>query len=1020
MSSLESPQTGKAYWRSLDELADTPAFRAFVEREFPNHAGALLTGPSRRQFLKVMGASFAFAGLTACRWPAEKIVPYAHRPEGRTPGVPVRFATAIERRGVAQSVLVSSYDGRPVKVEGNPLDPINAGSSDAQLQAAILEMYDPDRGQLIVRREQHQRITQDQESFLAFARPHFAALRAKKGAGLAILSEATSSLTVAAMRRRLSEVMPEARWYEYEPIVDDNEREGTRIALGRPYRVQYVLDAAEVIVCLDADVLMQHPAASRHARAFASGRAAGGPDPRMNRLYVFESTYTVTGGVADHRVAIRSSEIAALAMRLAAKVGVELPDGAATSQPVADAVVDRVAKDLLAHAGRCVVAAGACQPPGVHALVCAINAALGSVGQTVGYTAAPDPDRARSVGAIRMLAAAMRDGRVDTLLILGGNPVYNAPADVLFAAQLAKISTSIHLSVYEDETSRACSWHVPRAHALETWDAYRSYDGTICTAQPLIDPLYGGRTAAELLATVAGMELPSAYALTREAMREHLPEGDFESAWRKWLHDGVVAGSALAVESPRVDTDAVRGHAASYKTTVPKREGDLEVAFRPGSMLDDGRYANNGWLQEAPDPITRLTWDNAALIAPATAQQLGVQEGEVVLLKLGNKAVALPAYVLPGQAARSITVTLGYGRRAAGRVGDGVGADVYALRTTVAMDFALGAAVAPTGRTHTFACVQNHHAIDEVGAKAIQQRIGGQGEIGELTREATLEEYKHHPGFAKHAVELPADSQLWQAPVAYDSHRWAMAIDLTKCTGCSACVLACQAENNIPVVGKEQVRRGREMQWIRVDRYFKGSPDAPSLIHQPVPCMHCENAPCEQVCPVAATVHDTEGLNVMVYNRCIGTRYCSNNCPYKVRRFNFFNYRRNMTDTEKMAMNPEVTVRSRGVMEKCTYCVQRIQAVKIVAKNERRPIADGEITPACAQACPARAIVFGDLNDPNSEVRRWHEHDRSYAMLGELNVRARTVYLARLRNPAGDAGAPGDEGLTNEHDDGGH
>jgi MoCo/4Fe-4S cofactor protein with predicted Tat translocation signal len=998
--------TGQAYWRSLEELADTPEFRAFVEAEFPSVAPEMLSGPTRRQFLKLMGASAALAGLAGCRWPQEKIAPYAHGPEGRVLGRPVQYATALDIGGAAQGLLVSSYDGRPIKIEGNPLHPINRGSSDAWAQASLLELYDPDRSRTPRERAGTAAPARTWGEFAAFAQTHFGALRAKGGAGLSVLSEASSSPSFAEIRARFLTAFPQARWYEYEPLSRDNVWLGLQMVFGQRCRPHLHLDQADVIVALDDDFLMQHPAAIKHARDFAAGRQVdakgrrldtGGP---MNRLYVLESNLSVTGAMADHRHAVRSGEIAILALRLVAELsersGVPRTEIAGDTgvAPALRAEVVRLADELWAHRGHGVVTAGPHQPAEVHAAVAVANALLQAPGKTVHYTSEPEAERPNHREAIATLAAEIAAGRVGTLLVLGGNPVINVPADLEFGKRLATVGTSLHLSGYRNETSLGCTWHLPRAHDLESWGDAQAYDGTLSVTQPLIEPLYAGKTPIELLALLLEDEPTRGYDIVRRTMQESHNGEDFEAWWRGVLHDGLVKNRAWPAVA--VQPSDARAWVQSLRAQAPA----LEVVFQPDYRLYDGRYANNGWLQELPDPLTKVTWDNPALLAPATAEALGLKTGDVAKLTLNSRSLDIAVFVTPGHAPDSITLRLGSGRTAAGRVGNGVGFDTYALRTTQAMHIATGATLERTGRTYLLAVTQDHHAIhSEVGDRETAKRLGA------LVREASLDHYCEHPDFAKHVVEPRPLLQLWQEHQYDEGHRWAMAIDLNICTGCSACVVACQAENNIPVVGKDEVDRGREMHWIRVDRYFKGEPAAPEVVHQPLTCHHCENAPCEQVCPVAATVHSHEGLNDMVYNRCIGTRYCSNNCPYKVRRFNWFNNHKDLTDVEKMAYNPSVTVRSRGVMEKCTYCVQRINVVKIAAKNDRRPVRDGEITPACAQACPTQAIVFGDLNDANSRVARAQADSRAYALLEELNVRPRTQYLAKLRNPGGESSA---------------
>jgi MoCo/4Fe-4S cofactor protein with predicted Tat translocation signal len=997
---------GREYWRSLDELADTPEFRALVENEFPSLAQDLLSPRTRRAFLKIMGASLGVAGLASCRWPKELILPFAHRPEGRTPGVPEQYATAMELGGAAIGLLVTSYDGRPVKIEGNPMHPISRGAATALAQASLLELYDPDRSRQPIRREGAQEIAQTWDDFIAFAGPHFAALRAARGKGLAVLSEENSSPSLARLRSRFAQVFPEAVWYGWEPVNRDSEREGTRRLFGAPHRPQYHFDAADVILCLDADPLFNHPAALKHARDFASRRRA--EDGTMNRLYAVEPVVSLTGAMADHRVAMASRYVATAAADLVLELltlGVRFPVDAralaaelepARGRTPVSPVLPATARDLATSGSKGLVVAGPRQPAHVHHLAHLVNLALGSVGTTVGFTVEPDGERPSNADAIRALTAAAGEGRVTTLIVLGGNPAYDAPADVGFGAALGRVGASIHLSGYDDETSHLCRWHLPRAHYLETWGDVRAWDGTVSVQQPLIEALYGGKNPVELLALVLGEPTTNGHEIVRSTLSEITKAADFEATWRRTLHDGVLAGSAWAAARPQPvshgpltlkvdDPSGVSGGAAS---------GSVEVVFCPDARVYDGRFANNAWLQELADPLTKITWDNAASLSLASAAALGVKHGDVVRLSLTGRELDIAVYVMPGQADGTVVLPLGYGRSAGGKVGNGVGFNAYLLRTADRPDFASGAGIERTGRTHTLACTHDHYAIDTVGFEERGKRIGA------LVREGTLAEYLGNPGFARERFEEPVSLPLFNPQKYTGEHQWGMSIDLSACIGCNACVVACQAENNTPVVGKDLVLRGREMHWIRIDRYFEGKPGSPGIAFQPLACQHCENAPCEEVCPVAATMHSDEGLNEQVYNRCVGTRYCSNNCPYKVRRFNFFNYFLHVPEVEKMVFNPEVTVRGRGVMEKCTFCIQRIEAVKIAAGNDRRPIRDGEIVPACAQTCPTQAIVFGDLKDPQSRVSRLHTHQRSYGILGVLDTRPRNRYLARLRNPS--------------------
>ncbi len=1001
------PLKGRDFWRSLEELEDTPAFREMLRERFP-HFVALANGPaSRRGFLKLMGASLAFGGLVGCRRPQEQIVPHASRPEGRDPGEAVQYATSMELAGAALGLLVTSVDGRPVKIEGNPRHPASLGGTHAAAQASVLQLYDPDRSQGVVRNERGSRMVQSWDNFDGFAEGHFEALRTGGGEGLAILAEASSSPSRKALQHRFGETYPRARWVEYEPLTRDREREGLRAALGTPTRAVLDLAEAEVVVCLDADLFGDHPDQVRHARDFGGGRTGAGD--RMSRLYVAESAYSLTGAMADLRLPLGSRAIGELALRLAQALvdrsragdghldpSLETALGGASAAPAGELPVDRMAEDLLAHAPHALVVAGPRQPAAVHGLCAAINGALGSPGHALRHVVDPDGERTSHPAAIGELAAAIRGGQVTTLVLLGGNPAHDAPADLGFAELLTTVETSIHLGLYEDETGTRCSWHLPRAHYLESWGDARGWDGTRGVIQPLIAPLYDGRSDLELLASLVGGGTPAGgQDIVRATLQGEYTGLDFEAYWRRTLHDGVVPhGGAF----PPVDSGAPAEGGPLDLAELTDREpvgAGVELVVAPDGKVHDGRFANLGWLQELPGALTKITWDNAALIAPADAETLGVSTNDRVALTIGDATVELPVYVMPGQAPGTVAVAPGYGRTAAGALGTGVGADVGPLRTTAAMDVIRGVTLARAEGTHDLACTQDHYPLDPIGESGIERRLD------QLHRSAEFAEYQAHPDFAKHVVHHPPLEQGFEAH-EYDGHRWAMSVDLSKCIGCGTCVVACQAENNVPVSGRDQVEAGREMHWIRVDRYFRGDPDAPGVALMPVTCHHCENAPCEQVCPVAATVHDHEGLNVMVYNRCVGTRYCSNNCPYKVRRFNFFKYQDPGSDIEKMVFNPDVTVRSRGVMEKCSFCVQRINRVKIAARNEGRLITDGEILPACAQACPAGAVVFGDLNDPGSQVAARFADDRSYALLGEMNNRPRLEYMARLTNAGGD------------------
>jgi MoCo/4Fe-4S cofactor protein with predicted Tat translocation signal len=959
----------ETYWRSLGELENSASFREHLEREFPEGASELPEGVTRREMLQLLGASLSLAGLAACRRPVEKIVPYVTAPEEIVPGIPRRYATTMPFGRSAYGLVVESHEGRPTKIEGNELHPSTSGRSSVRTQGAILGLYDPDRAQRVRHDGKDATWAEFVAAWAELEKKHLA----DGGASLALLTPSFASPT----RWRLLELFrarfPKARVAVHEPVSDENVVGAVNSVTGK--RVQPVLhvDKADVILALDADILGNHPEDVCHIAGFAAGRRAAVDGKPMNRLWAVEAGYSLTGAMADHRVRLRSGMIPAFVLELSPRVGA---GGAGAENPLLHGVdakwLDALAADLSQRRGRGLIVAGPGQSEAVHAVVLAMNLALGNVGTTVTYHETIDaalPAR----GSLAEMVSAMNAGSVSTLVILGGNPAYDAPSDVAFAAGLKKVATTVALSTHIDETAKLASWTIPSAHFLETWDDARAVDGTMSVVQPLILPLFGGKSATELLGLLSTGKDQPGHDLVQETWKPILGEASFEKHWNRVLHDGLLAGSATAPVTPSVNS----------RSAVPNEiSGKFETHFRPSPYLHDGRYANDGWVQELPDPVTKLTWDNPALLSPATAKALNVADGDLVTVTVRGRSLTLPVMVVPGQADDTVVLTLGYGRRDVGRIGAGVGFDAYSLRSSEAPDFDAATIVKATGSA-LLAATQEH----------------GSMEGRQLIREATLDEYKREPAFAQEAVEVPKLESMWTEKPYNAGHQWGMTIDLNSCVGCNACVVACQSENNVPIVGKDQVRRGREMHWIRVDRYFTGKPEAPRMIFQPVPCMQCENAPCEQVCPVAATVHDDEGLNVMAYNRCIGTRYCSNNCPYKVRRFNFFNYTKDTPEILKLVQNPDVTVRSRGVMEKCTYCTQRINAGKLDAKLAGRELQDGDIKTACQQACPAGAIEFGDLRDPASRVVAAKKDPRNYALLAELNTKPRTTYLARVRNP---------------------
>ena len=954
------------YWRSLEELAQTAEFRAFVEDEFPNRTPDWNDAGSRRRFLTLMGASIALAGVSACTvQPKEMIVPYVRQPEDYVPGKPLFYATSASWGGIATGLLVESHLGRPTKIEGNPQHPASLGATDATMQASVLTLYDPDRSQTVT---QNGNISEWGVFVTALTAARDSA-GARRGAGFRLLTGTVTSPTLAAQIQEFLTAFPGAKWHQYEPCGRHSARAGATAAFGQPLNTIYRFDRAAVIVSLDADFLCSSmPGSLRYARDYSARRRAAAVNPNAHppRLYVAEGTPSITGGMAEHRLRMRTSEVAAFAAALAQEL--KAPSNGSS------AAVRAIAKDLRAHPGESIVIAGEHQPPGVHVLAHAINQMLGNAGKTVLYTDSVEANPVDELASLTELVNEMRSGAVESLLMFGGNPVYDAPADLNFLAELKKITFRAHLGVYSNETAAWCHWHIPEAHYLETWSDARAYDGTASIVQPLIAPIYSGKTPHDLINVLMNRADRSSHDTVRDYWQRQHPAADFNDFWQISLHDGVIAGTTFPEKMPP---------AAKLSTPVASAASGLEIVFRPDPSIGDGALSNNAWLQEMPKPQNKMTWDNAVWISPKSAEHYGVTTGDVIEIAFQGRKVNGPVWILPGHADESLTVHLGYGRTRAGKVANGIGFNAYALRVSSAVWQGSGAAFTRKSGGYPFATTQHTQTMEE----------------RDPFRAATFAEYHQNPGFAnppdKHVSPETTLFPQWQ----YNHHKWGMAIDLTACIGCHACTIACQSENNIPVVGKTEVAKGRHMNWLRVDRYYQGSLDDPETLYQPVPCMHCENALCELVCPVAATVHSAEGLNEMVYNRCVGTRYCSNNCPYKVRRFNFFLYADWNTQSLFGVRNPDVSVRSRGVMEKCSYCVQRINGAKIEAEKQDRPLADGEIVTACQQACPAEAIVFGDLNDPNSRVAKLKRERRNYGLLEELNTRPRTTYLARLRNP---------------------
>ena len=1046
-------KSGKDYWRSVEEFAGAPEFDQFVKEEYPQHAEEWEDGLSRRNFIKVMGASLAFAGLTGCViQPAEKIIPYVRQPEEIIPGKPLFYATAMTLSGVATGLLAKSNEGRPTKIEGNPDHAGSLGATDILAQASLLDMYDPDRSQEVLYRG----TPSTWQNFMMQLRAKLDENRVDGGAGVRFLTETVTSPTLIAQMRQILSELPNARWYQYEPVNKDNSIAGAKLAFGSPAQPIYKFDQATRVLSLDADIFSGFNV--RYIKDFNKSRLYNNEKTDINRLYAIETTMTLTGAKADHRLAVKPSQMPEIAKAIAAAVGVA---GASSTYTENAPWIQAMAKDLQANRGKSIVIAGDNQPPMVHAVAFAINAALGNVGTTVTYIEPMQPFAdVLQIDQLRQLVQEIDNGAVKMLVIMGGNPVYNAPADLRLSFNRFKVDVNdkddtegrkvpfrVHLGHYADETAEVCHWHVSEKHFLESWSDTRAYDGTVSIVQPLIQPLYESHNAHELaqlflkenydkkdfdiikenwqkqgfavssaapptMTATTGNPVGQGNSATTTQNQAANPAGGsvnptaktFDDNWRKAVHNGFIPNTAAAAKAVSVNGAFMNQPAA------PVPSGDLEISFLPDPSVYDGRFANNGWLQELPNPLTKITWENVALVSPRTAERLGVNQGaknedaaggelgttfyntkggnlfsDLVKLKMNGAEIAqgVPMWITPGQPDDVITIYMGYGRTRAGRVGTGIGYNAFDVRNSNAMWNGVGE-VSKMDEQKAIASTQIHFNIPE-------------GRRNDILRVWDLEQFNNTPGLGEQHDEY--DATMYPGFV-YTGNKWGMTIDLNSCVGCNACVIACQSENNIPVVGREQVERSREMHWMRIDSYYSGddisNPDGPHF--QPMICQQCEQAPCETVCPVHATVHSAEGLNDMVYNRCVGTRYCSNNCPYKVRRFNFLLYQDWNTPQYKLMRNPEVTIRSRGVMEKCTYCTQRIAAARIEAEKDQRRVRDGEIVTACQSVCPADAIVFGDLSDPNAQVTKLKKDHRNYNVLNELNTQPRTTYLAGLNN----------------------
>ncbi len=1069
--------SGPRYWKSLDDLAGTPAFREWMEREFPGGASEL-DGVNRRHFMKIMAASFGFAGLgmAGCRRPEQRILPYSQQPENLIPGVPVFYCSSVPGARDNLPVIVETHQARPTKIEGNPSYRPYGGATDVYTQASILDLYDPDR----MTKSRADGAVVD----AAAVRDQLSAIGAGHatdgGRGLVFLAEPSTSPSRARLAEAIQAKFPLALWAEYSPVDHDAPVRGIERVTGKRLRPLPQMEKAKRILAIDADFVQHAEGKLGHARGFAEGRAVqnAGEAHGMSRLYAVESNLTLTGAMADHRLRLEASRMGAFV----ALVGRAILEKKGVSGPLLEFFkvagdgfkadpkwVGECAADLVEHGRDALILAGEHLPEAIHGAVFALNAVLGADGRTVRYVEAPAP-----AAGIAEAGARLAAGQVKSLVILGGNPVYDAPADLEWKTLQAQAARTFHLSYHPNETTAAAAVQVARSHYLESWGDGRTVDGTLVPVQPMIEPLFPAFNELEVLARIAGLDTIEPHAIARATFEELAGSG---ASYGRFLSEGLLAGSAFA--PVRAAADPAGLDAAVFSPAVME-EGEVEVLFTPSAHAYDGRYANNGWLMECPDPLTKLTWDNAILISPRLAKELEAESGIPILgpqsiltkqgalqansaefergkqiapvaeLTVNGRTLKGPVHVLPGLANRTVVLPLGFGRETVGRVGRGAGFNAYAVRTGDGLGLARGAALKLISETYRLANTQEHWSmegrailresdvedyvkhpdfVDTMGVEAHSPPIYGKAADESLQYKVTKQPRGNSAYETPTFTEPAPNVKIWQREGAREKfpeiQQWGMTIDLNRCTSCNACVVACQSENNIPIVGKDQVLRGREMHWIRLDRYFSSAendstevPEDVQVSFMGMACQHCENAPCESVCPVNATVHDEQGLNVMAYNRCVGTRYCANNCPYKVRRFNFFDWNKRAVgdfykgplapvdepELEKMRANPDVTVRMRGVMEKCTYCVQRIQSARIdqlrrAGASGDVKVPDGRIQTACQQVCPADAIVFGDVSDPESEVSRLKESDRDYSVLGYLNIRPRTTYLARVRNP---------------------
>lgn len=994
MNSSENNEFG--YWKSLKDISSEEDYNRFLKQSDHNEDNGL----SRRNFLSLIAASVALAGLEGCKKPVQKIIPYVEAEIGTIPGIPKYYASTIPWKNNALGVVIENHDERPVKVEGNEKHPSTLGKSNAFSQASTIEMYDPDRARGV----KYNGKKVDWSEYLKFAKD----INKDDGKGLAVLMQESSSPTIKSIQNDFKTKFPSASWVSYESVNNENLYKGIEKAFSKKLQPIYRLENAQIIVSLGSDFLGVDDNNIYNTRKFAQNRDIVDENSTMNRLYVAESSITSTGSSADHRLNIPQHEMESILAELSyelKKLGLSLDASKVKSSN--NLWIKAAAEDLMSNRGDSIILGGSQLSPEFHQLIALLNNQLNA---PVDYYPL-SLSQVSSLADFKSLCDDIKNNKIKNLIILGANPVYDSPADFNFGDLLKNVPNSVHLTNILDETSKLCSWNIAMTHYFECWGDAMSYDGFVSIVQPQIMPLFDSKSAIQVLTPLVYSKELSSYDTVKNVWKSDIVKsGNFEREWEKVLHDGLYKNTIIKKEQVRPSS---KTSTAQLNNFIELDDNKFEIVFNASSSVYDGRFANNGWLQEIPKPVTSLTWDNAALISIKVAKKLNIKNGQMIEIKIDNKSIKLPAWITPGQNQKSISLELGYGREFEGRLGNGVGFNVYPLRMSSNPSYSLNASISVLDETYPLASTQDHHGLEEdrYAAPGFDKLSNNevQSRIPELVKQSTLDYYKDNPDWVQKKVEEHkpdkkrswADHSMYNPEPEYDYSKgpqWGMSIDLTSCTSCNACSIACQSENNIPVVGKQQVMNGREMHWIRIDNYFAGDPDNPEMSTQSVACVHCELAPCETVCPVAATTHSSDGVNQMTYNRCLGTRYCANNCPYKVRKFNFYNYTRDLPEVVQMAMNPDVSIRFRGVMEKCTYCYQRVSAARISAENENREIQDGDFQVACQQSCPADAIKFGDINDPNSAVSKAKRRNRDYALLAHLGTAPRTTYLAKIRN----------------------